>query len=191
MPEFIGQLPISEPAWNAISSVQSFQRYDKGIYFDCGNNSRLTLSILAANLIRVRFFPSGELTPRRSWAVNLPDEQWNAINFDIQETDEQIIIETEQIKVCIQRNPCQIKCFDKAGNPFAHDTGLGIASRKGEISNWKEITPQEKFYGFGERSGLLNQRGKVLTNWTTDSLDYTMLTDEMYQAIPFFMSLRP
>ncbi|MEO1763408.1 MAG: glycoside hydrolase family 31 protein [Cyanobacteria bacterium J06629_18] len=191
MPEFIGQLPISEPAWNKTSSVQSFQRYDRGIRFNCGNNSLLILTILANNLIRVRFSPSGELTPRRSWAVNLPDEQWNAVNFDIQEADEQIIIETEKIKVCVQKNPCQIKCFDKAGNAFAHDTGLGIASRKGEIVNWKEITPQEKFYGFGERSGLLNQRGKVLTNWTTDSLDYTMLTDEMYQAIPFFMSLRP
>ena len=171
MPEFIGQLPISEPAWNAISSVQSFQSYDREIHFDCGNNSLLILTILANNLIRVRFSPTQEFTPRRSWAVNSPDTEWNAINFDIQETDAQIIIETEKIKVCVQKNPCQIKCFDKAGNPFAHDTGWGIASRKDEIANWKEITPQEQFYGFGESSGLLNQRGKVLTNWTTDSLD--------------------
>ncbi|MEM6754426.1 MAG: alpha-glucosidase, partial [Cyanobacteria bacterium P01_C01_bin.38] len=178
MPEFIGQLPISEPAWNTIASVQSFQRFNQGIHFNCGNNSLLILTILANNLIRIRFSPTGELTPRRSWAVNLPDEEWNVVNFDIQETDEQIIIETEKIKVCVQRNPCLIKCFDKAGNPFAHDTDLGIGFRKGEISNWKEITPQERFYGFGERCGLLNQRGKLLTNWTTDCLDYTMLTDE-------------
>ncbi len=191
MPEFIGQLPISEPAWNAVSSVQSFQRYQKGIHFNCGNNSRLTLSILADNLIRVRFSPTGELTPRRSWDVNLPDEEWNTINFDIQETDELIIIETEKIKVHVQRNPCQVKCFDKAGNPFAHDIDAGIGWRNGEVSNWKQINPEERFYGFGERCGFLNHRGKRLTHWTTDSLDYTMLTDEMYQAIPFFMSLRP
>ncbi|MGB7379313.1 MAG: alpha-glucosidase, partial [Rivularia sp. (in: cyanobacteria)] len=191
MPEFIGQLPKREPAWNAISSVQSFRRYNQGIHFDCGNNSRLTLSILAANLIRVRFSPTGELTPRHSWDINLPDAEWNIVNFDIQETDEQITIETEKIKVCVQRHPCKVMCFDKAGNPFARDIDLGIGYRKGEISSWKEITTEEKFYGFGERCGLLNQRGKLLTNWTTDSLDYTMLTDEMYQAIPFFMSLRP
>jgi alpha-glucosidase len=191
MPEFIGQLPKRQPAWNAISSVQSCRRYNQGIHFDCGNNSRLTLNILAANLIRVRFSPTGELTPRHSWDVNLPDAEWNIVNFDVQETDEQITIETEEIKVCVQRNPCRVKCFDKAGNPFAHDIDLGIGYRQGEISNWKEITAEERFYGFGERSGLLNQRGKCLTNWTTDCLDYTMLTDEMYQAIPFFMSLRP
>ena len=191
MPEFIGQLPISEPAWNRISSIQGFQRTAQGINFDCGNNSRLILTILADNLIRVRFSHTGKLTPRRSWAVNLPDAEWNAVNFDLQETEDLITVETEKIKVCVQRHPCGVMCFDKSGNMFAHDTGLGIAWRKNEISNWKEINPQERFYGFGERAGFLNQRGKRLTHWTTDCLDYTMLTDEMYQAIPFFMSLRP
>ncbi|PLZ53296.1 TIM-barrel domain-containing protein, partial [Fischerella thermalis] len=52
------------------------------------------------------------------------------------------------------------------------------------------IETEENYYGFGERAGLLNQKGKRFTNWTTDSLDYTMLTDAMYQAIPFFMALR-
>ena len=70
MPEFIGQLPKREPAWNVISSVQGFQRTAGGIDFDCGNNSCLILSILSPNLIRVRFSPAGELTPRRSWAGN-------------------------------------------------------------------------------------------------------------------------
>ena len=102
------------------------QRYTQGIHFDCGNNSRLTLTILANNLIRVRFSPSGELTPRRSWAVNLPDAEWNHVNFDIQETDAQITIETEKIKVCVQRHPCRVMCFDKASNPFAGDIDLGI-----------------------------------------------------------------
>ncbi len=111
MPEFIGQLPISEPAWNSISSVQSFQRNDKEIYFDCGDNSPLTLTILANNLIRVRFSPTGELTPRRSWAVNLPDEEWNVVNFDIQETNEQIIIETEKIKVHVPTKSLSDKVF--------------------------------------------------------------------------------
>lgn len=29
----------------------------------------------------------------------------------------------------------------------------------------------------------------VKTNWTADALDYDALTDEMYQAIPFFIAL--
>jgi alpha-glucosidase len=37
----------------------------------------------------------------------------------------------------------------------------------------------------------LDKLAEQKTNWTVDSLDYTTLTDEMYQAIPFFLALRP
>ncbi len=195
MPEFAGEIPVREPAWNAIASVQSIQRREKWIDFDC-DVSRLSLSILAPNLIRVRFSPTQEFIPRRSWAVTLADEEWAVVPFDVQETNEEVTIETEQIRICVQRHPCRVKFFDKAGRPFAQDTGLGIGWRqmgegKNQVAAWKRIEAEEKYYGFGERAGLLNQRGKRHTNWTTDCLDYTMLTDEMYQAIPFFMALRP
>ncbi|NWF60159.1 MAG: glycoside hydrolase family 31 protein [Fischerella sp.] len=194
MPEFAGELPIREPAWNAITSVENIQRHQRGINFDCGV-SRLSLSVLAPNLIRVRFSPTGEFRSRRSWAVTLADEEWAVVSFDVQETDKEITIETEKIRVCVQRYPCRVQFFDKAGRPFAQDTGLGIGWRqmgegKNQVACWKRIEAEEKYYGFGERAGLLNQKGKRLTHWTTDCLDYTMLTDAMYQAIPFFMALR-
>ncbi|MCX7596103.1 MAG: DUF4968 domain-containing protein, partial [Fischerella sp.] len=195
MPEFAGELPIREPAWNAIASVENIQRHQRGINFNCGVCC-LSLSVLAPNLIRVRFSPTGEFRPRRSWAVTLADEQWAAVSFDLQETDKEITIETEKIRVCIQPYPCRVRFFDKAGRPFAQDTGLGMGWRqmgegKNQVACWKRIEAEEKYYGFGERAGLLNQKGKRLTHWTTDCLDYTMLTDAMYQAIPFFLALRP
>jgi len=45
-------------------------------------------------------------------------------------------------------------------------------------------------YGFGERTGLPTNWLSA-TNWTTDAPDYGSLSDEMYQAIPFFIGLRP
>jgi alpha-glucosidase len=63
--------------------------------------------------------------------------------------------------------------------------------REGAVTGWKQIETDEHFYGFGERTGLLDQIAKVRTNWTFDALDYDVLTDNMYQAIPFFMALRP
>jgi alpha-glucosidase len=194
MPEFAGEVPVREPAWNVISSVQNIQRHQWGIDFECGF-SRLLLRVLAPNLIRVRFSPTGEFRARRSWAVTPRDEEWAAISFDVQETEEEVIVETEKMRVCVQRHPCRVKFFDKENRPFAQDADLGMGWRqmgagKFQVANWKRIEAEEKYYGFGERAGLLNQRGKRLTNWTTDSLDYTMLTDAMYQAIPFFMALR-
>ncbi|PMB19214.1 glycoside hydrolase family 31 protein [Fischerella thermalis] len=194
MPEFAGELPIREPVWSAIASVEQIHRQNRGIDFNLGV-ARLSLYIVAPNLIRVRFSPTGEFRPRRSWAVTAKDEEWPIVAFDIQETADEVTIETDKIRVCVQRHPCRVQFFDKAGRPFAQDTGLGIGWRqlgtdKSQVACWKRIETEENYYGFGERAGLLNQKGKRFTNWTTDSLDYTMLTDAMYQAIPFFMALR-
>ncbi len=190
MPEFFGQLPTLEQAWSTIGSIQSMRRIHQGLEIDCGG-PKLLLSILAPNLIRVRFSPQGEFLPRRSWAVTVPDQDWGEGAFEVDETEAAIEVTTEQIRVVIQRDPCRMACFDRAGRPFAQDAGEGIGWRLGAIANWKQIEPDEHFYGFGERTGLLDKRSERKTNWTFDSLDYNSLTDAMYQAIPFLMALRP
>ncbi|KST63733.1 glycoside hydrolase family 31 protein [Mastigocoleus testarum] len=190
MPEFIEQLPCHEPQWNPISSVERVQRYQQGIVLICDGNLNLTLSVLAPNLIRVRFSPAVDFIPRRSWSVAIADEEWDIVPFEVEETEEFINIKTAEIMVCVQRDPCRIKFLEQqTGNTFASDTDLGIAWRDNEVTCWKQIGVEEKFYGFGERTGLLNHRGKRFTHWTTDCLDFGVLTDEMYQAIPFFISL--
>ena len=192
MPEFIEQLPCHESQWNPISSVAKVQIYQQGIVLICDGNLNLTLSVLAPNLIRVRFSPRVDFIPRHSWSVAIADEEWDIIPFEVEETEEFINIKTAEITVRIQRDPCRVVFLEqRTGSTFAGDTDLGIAWRQNEVACWKQIGAEEKFYGFGERTGLLNQRGKRFTHWTTDCLDFGVLTDEMYQAIPFFMSLSP
>lgn len=166
------------------------QQDDRHFLFKCGNPC-LKISILAPNLIRVRMTPTGEFLPRRSWAVAQADEEWPQVTFKVRETAETIEITTEQISIVISRDPCRIQCFDSAGQPFAQDADMGMGWRTGAVAGWKRIESDEHFYGFGEPTGLLDQRSKIKTNWTTDALDYGILTDSMYQAIPFFIALRP
>ncbi len=190
MPQYFGQLPAIEPPWSNIGIVQSVAISDRHIDLFCGE-AHLRLSVLASNLIRVRFAPHGEWSPRRSWAVTLDDEDWQPLPFQLEETEKTIEIATEQISVSIDRNPCRIHCRDRNGQPFACDADRGIGWRTGTIAGWKKIEPGEHFYGFGERTGLLDKRSEIKTNWTIDAIDYDSLTNEMYQAIPFFIGLRP
>jgi alpha-glucosidase len=62
---------------------------------------------------------------------------------------------------------------------------------QGATAGWKRIEADEHFYGFGERTGFLDKLSEVKTNWTTDALDYNSLSDEMYQAIAFYIALNP
>ncbi|MEH1889938.1 MAG: TIM-barrel domain-containing protein [Nostoc sp.] len=190
MPQYFGKLPTTNQPWTTVSNVKAVTWDNNIINFDCGD-SRLAISVLAPNLIRVRFAQTGEFMPRRSWAVTLDDAEWATTPFAVRETEATVEIETAQIRVCVQREKCRIACFDKANRPFAQDAEMGIGWRMGAVAGWKEIAADEHFYGFGERTGFLDKLSEVKTNWTTDSLDYDALTDEMYQAIPFFMALRP
>ncbi|MEC4818755.1 MAG: glycoside hydrolase family 31 protein [Scytonema sp. PMC 1069.18] len=190
MPQYFGQLHTSEPPWSILGTVQAVQQDERHILFKC-DGPCLRVSVLAPNLIRVRMTPGSEFLPRRSWAVAQADEEWSTVQFEVQEKAESVEIKTEQLCVVVTRNPCRIQCFDSAGQPFAQDTDLGMGWRTGAIAGWKRIEVDEHFYGFGEPTGLLDQRSKVRTNWTTDAIDYGIMTDSMYQAIPFFIALSP
>ncbi|MBW4561902.1 MAG: glycoside hydrolase family 31 protein [Mojavia pulchra JT2-VF2] len=190
MPQYFGKLPTTNQPWTTIGSVQAVNWSDRTINLECGN-SHLKIIILAPNLIRVRLAPTGEFMHRRSWAVTLDDSEWAKVAFEVHETDTTVEIVTEQIRVCIQKQECRIACFDKANRPFAQDVDMGMGWRMGATAAWKQIAADEHFYGFGERTGFLDKLSQVKTNWTVDALDYDALTDEMYQAIPFFMALRP
>ncbi len=190
MPQYFGQLHTTKQPWSTIGAVQAIQQDDRRIRFNCGEPC-VTITVLAPNLIRVRMTPTGEFLPHRSWAVAQADEQWSIVPFEVRETTDTVEIKTEQLRIVVNRNPCRIQFFDSTGQPFAQDTELVMGWRSGAVAAWKRIEADEHFYGFGERTGLLDKLSKVQTNWTVDSLDYGVLTDNMYQAIPFFMALRP
>ena len=191
MPQYFGKLPITNQPWSTLGEVEAVKPDQRGVNFECDGHT-LLLRVLAPNLIRVRLtLPSLGKVTRRSWAVTRDDAEWPVVPFEVQETDEAVEIITEQIRVRVNRRPCRIACFDGAGQPFAQDTDLGMGWRTGAVAAWKRIEAEEHFYGFGERTGLLDKLSERKTNWTVDALDFSSLTDEMYQAIPFLIALRP
>ncbi|MCZ0900391.1 alpha-glucosidase, partial [Microcoleus sp. HI-ES] len=109
----------------------------------------------------------------------------------MRETDEKIEIETAQITISVKRDRASIECFDKSGKPFASDCDRSMGWRTAATAGWKRIEADEHFYGFGQRTGFLDKLSEVKTNWTIDALDYNSLSDEMYQAIPFYIALNP
>ncbi len=190
MPEVFGQLPRAEAPWSLLGEVQTVEVLPQQVKFGC-ENAQLWISVLAAGVIRVRLV-RGEPLPRRSWAV-ATDEERAIVPFEIQEATDWVEITTDRLRIRVDRYPCLLSCFDasdeQGDRPFAQD--LNIGWRADTTACWKQIHPDDRFYGFGERTGLLEKRSKRFTNLTTDSLDYTSLTDAMYQTIPVFLVLRP
>lgn len=190
MPQYFGKLPTTDQDWTTLGNLRSAQWDERSLFCDCGG-AVVLITVLAPNLIRVQLAPTGAFAPRRSWAVTREDHKWEPVSTHVQEEADTIVLKTDAMLVRIQRNPCRIQCFDHQGNPFAHDAEMGMGWSASGVSAWKQIESDEHFYGFGERTGLLDKLAERKTNWTVDALDYSSQTDEMYQAIPFFIALRP
>ncbi len=198
MPQYFGQLPVVSQAWTEIKEIKSieksgFSESEQGEKFLIltTNSEKVKISVLAPNLVRVRYAPTGEFLPRRSWAIASADNAWDKVYCQFQETASHLEITTEKIKILIQKHPFRIQFFNHQNQAFATDADPAFGTKNGKVAAWKKIAPEEHFYGFGERTGLLNKRSEIKTNWTIDCVDYDSLTDEMYQAIPFFVALRP
>lgn len=189
MPQYFGKKYSTTPAWSSLGAITDINASDRSLSIQCGE-SGLKITVLAPNLIRVRMSPTGEFLPRRSWAVTKDDGDWEAVSFQVSQTSEELKITTEQLRVVVERNPCKIKCYDLEGQLFAEDAAE-MSWRQGAVAGEKVIAADEHFYGFGERTGLLDQRSQIRTNWTADAVDYDVLSDNLYQAIPFFIALRP
>lgn len=190
MPQYFGQLQSLPQSLKTLGAIQSIELNPRGVDCEC-DGACLRVTMLAANLVRVHFSPTGVFAPCRSWNVAKDDSEWAVVPVEIEQSEEAIVLKTEQITVQIQRHPCRITCFDRAGNPFAQDADPAIGWSASGVSAWKQIAAGEHFYGFGQRTGLLDKLAERKTNWTVDAIDYNSQTDEMYQAIPFFTALRP
>src|ERR1043166_3805771 len=94
-----------------IGPVASVQRFDKGVIVTCADNSHVQITVLAADLIRVRAAFNRSLPERdHSWAIantNWPTTRWN-----LREDASSILITTDEIEVVVNRSPILIDFRD-------------------------------------------------------------------------------
>ena len=201
-------LDSANDAYTFLGNVTGYSHIERGIEIACGD-ARVHILVLSPRVVRIRASQDGHFLPQRPWAPDRPLAEWPAAPFTVAETSERLTLDTGALAVEVQRQPARIRFVDPAGHAFAADdpaSGIGwrmlppeagFAGRPGTqelpgaLVCRKSLPEGEYYYGFGERTGLLEKRGTRYTNWTTDSTDHSPNTDQMYQAIPFFLALRP
>ena len=201
--------PNGEPAtpFSYLGALTGFERVAQGV--ECASGAaRLRVLFVAPRTVRVWLAPDGVFPPRHEWAPDQPPEQWPAVAFSVTEEAERITLSSGECAVEIRRDPLRVRFVDGAGQVFAADTAeraIGWRAPKqdgqGGIVPGETVWPDavfcrkdapqgERYYGLGERTGLLDKRGRRYSNWTTDAWDHSPTTDVMYQAIPFMLAVR-
>ncbi|MFL6275927.1 MAG: glycoside hydrolase family 31 protein [Blastocatellia bacterium] len=173
-----------------IGAVGSFSKSANGVLINCADGSQVQVSVLAADLVRVRASFKKPLPARdHSWAI--ARTSWEATRWNVSEQTAAIIITTDELEVVIHRAPLTIEFRDSKTHelingdfkPLMHDP------KSATVAAAKRLGYEERFYGLGEKAAPLDKRRGQFTNWNSDTPAYKEGTDPIYQTIPFYIGL--
>lgn len=186
-----------------IGPVQSYTKTERALILNCRDNSQVQLSVLAADLIRVRTSFTKPIPAKdHSWAI--AKDNWEAVRWTVAETPQQITLSTAEIEVVIHRSPLLIDFRDARTHellnadeqPMAYDAEGTLATMMFDpkagmfVAASKKLGFHEHFYGLGEKAAALDKRREKFVNWNSDTPGYTEGKDPIYQTIPFYIGLQ-
>lgn len=128
-------------------------------------------------------------------------QEFNDFSYSVQQREVQIFPEirtTEYgwqipIGTCtleLQKAPFRLALYAPDGSVLLEDEpGLGTVVDGREWTCYKKRQKGERFLGLGEKTGNLDRRGQVYTNWNTDQFGYHNGTDPLYASFPFYLGV--
>lgn len=185
-----------------IGDVAGFVRNQNGITINCRDNSQVQLTVLAADLIRVRAaFTKAIPAKDHSWAI--AKDSWPRVAWSVNETPDAVIISTSEVEAVVHRSPLLIefrdpqthKTLNADEQPMSYDARGDLRSIMFDpdagtfVAAAKKLGFDEHFYGLGEKAAHLDKRRGFFVNWNSDTPGYALGRDPIYQTIPFYLGL--
>jgi alpha-D-xyloside xylohydrolase len=174
---------VARAQWNPLNPVLDVQRQADGVQVTL-QNGVLRLQVCTASIIRVRLFPATAVPTHPDLVV--VKNAWPAAKWDLQTSDDAIVLSTPQLKAVIARKDSSITFQDSSGKTLFQQTEASLtpATVNGEQTYHAELYSKlwgsyESFYGLGQhQAGVWNYRGEVVD----------ISQDNTNISIPFFLS---
>jgi alpha-glucosidase len=187
-------LPVSTAAqWASIGDMPAPKRDASGLVFQSAQGI-VSVGAIAPDIVRVRFSPTKTFGRDHSYAI--VNRELGDPRATVKSGARESQIVTPALTVTVRHRPFRVTIADAAGNELdADDAERGMASSGRSVRVWKRLRDDEQIYGFGEKTGRLNKRGRQLggysyTMWNSDTYAYENDTDPIYVSIPFYIVLR-
>ncbi len=179
--------------------AQSAGNYSSGFrkqaneYSFSAQNADVRLEFCTPGMFRVRISWSRKFEPDENLMVS--NNSWPAVNTSSSETADQFSISTSKLNVIVYKSPFRVAIFSKDGKLLSSEvTGM---DRKGDtVSCTKSLTPDEHFFGFGERMDFIDQRNKKVAlnvgrgKGRPHIIGAYNILEANYSPVPFFMSTK-
>src|SRR5207245_10601213 len=143
---------------------------------------------------RIRSAPGPGLGRDHSYAVVKSDLGDPAASFDVGAAES--VVRTSALRVTIRHDPFRVAFATAAGESLDEDDAArGIGFVGSETRVWKRLRDDEHVYGFGEKTGRLDKRGRNLGGygyvmWHSDTYAYGDGADPIYVSVTFLIVVR-
>lgn len=175
--------PITAPG-----NVKQVNTLGRSIHFQC-QHAEIYAVVYTDSIIRLLHRPAGAALIFESYGVVL---QPQPCSLHIEQLEQQTIIQTANVKAVVSHQPFSISFFDVQTGALIVDEpvdGMGVTP-SGGVRCTKQSTPEERFYGFGEKAGFLNKKGEKLLMWNTDVYaPHNQETNALYVSIPYYLAI--
>ncbi len=163
-------------------SQQALRHTPSGIEQTAGS---ITLSVqaLRADVLRVRIYPENTQPEDASWAV-LPESRAARVPV----TPEEAGFSTPALRVTVTADQ-RLTVADLAGNVLTQDAAPA-AFHGSAFRITKVQSPEDHYFGLGDKPGPLDRAGEAFAMWNTDSYGWQESTDPIYKSVPFFLQMR-
>jgi alpha-glucosidase len=170
-----------------VDQVTAVEPLPDGISLGSGS-ATLRITAVRDDILRIRISRSSTFPPNHSWAV-LPGilEHGVAVTQAAGETPG---FSTSALTVRIARSPLRLIIQDRAGRVISADAvGRPAAFHGEQFRIYKTMSPDEHYYGLGDKAGALDRTNRAFQMWNTDAYGWEESTDPLYKDIPFFLSV--
>jgi alpha-glucosidase len=194
--------------WMRPGDVLSHQRDGQTVTVHC-QNATLQITVLAADLLRVRLTPAKAMAESAGSARTAPglsasargaaaphsytpsraDSEWAPATYALTESQDEIELGTERLICHIQKQPCRLTFCD-SGRRVIHSDSAGLTWQGERVARFAALAADEHLYGLGERAFSLDLRGRSYALWNVDPQSYLPGSDPLYLSVPFCVGLR-
>lgn len=157
------------------------------------NQCAIKITVLSDHIIRIRYSTDGHFENDFSYAISNKFVH-TSDRILVAEQTGFIEISTGALILHINKSDCKLTFTDISGKIICRDErGFHWEEHQqygGNVVKMSKVVKEgEHFYGMGDKTMLLNLRGRRVTNWAMDTYGFKKEEDPIYKAIPFYTAI--
>lgn len=185
-----------------LKQFESIEKTENG-YIIHGDTADVMLVFMASDLIRIRVsfdrqFPERSYTLVTTAWEDAMDEllsgerkRITALDIPCEEKEKELVFKTETLELHLLKKPFSFRLYTRDGKLIYSDLAERAFEKDqlGRLYHYNKMDREkDHFYGFGEKTGYLDKKGRRLRMSPKDAIGHDPEKgDPMYKHIPFYI----